>query len=327
MQYSRFVVDEIPYCVWDWDLGEVNRRFIKRIDGKYFDYLARANLEAFTEEDSQYAATAIRIGYHHGLETLFALLCAALQAPDCVVGWVQKYQLGQLRNLVRRIDHGGPGPLNKWKQQNITWSVLSDHINMVSYPDPKKTAETKRLYAQLWRRFSYDFLNESHEREYNSLKHGFRGSLGGFAIRMGIEEEYGVPAPESAMGPVMGSEFGTSFYVAEPIGGTGKSNPHFRVLHRGLNWRPEGMAQALQLISMSIRNVTSFLQIVNGEDPKTVPFHRPADSEGFDAPWSHHVSVPEFTMNTIIEETDIARLSKEDILKVYESQQNSAASE
>jgi hypothetical protein len=316
MQYSRFVVEDTPYCVWGWDLREQNKGFLKNLDPRYFDYLARTHLNALEGEDAQFAAVALRTAYHHGLETLFALLAATLQAPDCVVGWLQKYQIRQLRNLVTQIESRGPAPRNKLRLERVSWRLLSERVHAGAFPNHRD--ETVGAFADLWSRFSDEFLNELSDREYNNIKHGFRAGLGGFVLKAGVEPEYGVSPPAEEMQFVGGSEFGTSFFMPEKIGqAQGKSDPHFRLRLQNLNWRPEAMVQALQLISISLNNILGFLKILNGQDPKQTLFLRPEDPEFFTAPWRWSTGIDEMSINEVIEETDIKRLTTEEILAIY----------
>jgi hypothetical protein len=103
LQYSCFAIDETPYCVWDWDVAGQNLRFLESLDPGYFEHLAKIHGELLEGEEKQYAATALRAAYSHGLETLFALLGATVQAPDCAVGWLLKYQNRELNEVVRKI--------------------------------------------------------------------------------------------------------------------------------------------------------------------------------------------------------------------------------
>jgi hypothetical protein len=75
---------DLPDGTWSiWD----------RVDPTYFDYVGRVNAEVLGTDEEQHAAMAIRTAYHHGLETLFALMFAAIQAPTAwsggcsVTGW------------------------------------------------------------------------------------------------------------------------------------------------------------------------------------------------------------------------------------------------
>jgi hypothetical protein len=82
IQNSIFTIDENPYCLWDWNIKSLNLEFLNSVNYQYFDFLAKTLIEYPEEKDKHYAATALRLAYLHGLETLFALLCASLQAPD-----------------------------------------------------------------------------------------------------------------------------------------------------------------------------------------------------------------------------------------------------
>ncbi|HEX2203880.1 MAG TPA: hypothetical protein VHG91_11305 [Longimicrobium sp.] len=318
MYYSKFAVGNEPYCLWDWDLPGQSREFVEQMDPMYFDYVARSHLAALEGEEAKRAAIALRVAYHHGLESFFALLCATLQAPDCLVGWLQKYQLGHLREILSAVFNQG-SIFNKLKIQNLSWETISDRIHQYySHPDTDREAETKRLYALLWGRFAADFLDADYMAEYNSIKHGFRARSGGFVLRGGIEQEYGVPAPEENMQTIGASEFGMSFLVAESIGAS-KRDPHFRVTQRSLNWSPEAMIIALQLISMSIHNILSFLKCFYGAAPQTIRYIRPEDSTFFDAPWTYSVGAHKFTFKIPIEEGHIKRFSNQDILAAYDT--------
>ncbi|HEV7746101.1 MAG TPA: hypothetical protein VGO56_13965 [Pyrinomonadaceae bacterium] len=92
----RFAVNETPYCFWDLDVHGKNLEFVNKIDPKYFEHIADLHGELLEADQKQYAAAALRLAYSHGLETLFALLCPAVQAPDCVIGWFLKYRNSEL---------------------------------------------------------------------------------------------------------------------------------------------------------------------------------------------------------------------------------------
>ena len=106
LPHIKFVVNETPYCFWDLDVHGKNLEFINKIDPKYFDHIADLHSESLDGDQKKYAAAALRIAYSHGLETLFALLCAVVQAPDCVIGWFLKYRNTELFDLVKKISEG-----------------------------------------------------------------------------------------------------------------------------------------------------------------------------------------------------------------------------
>ena len=79
-----------------------------------------------------------------------------------------------------------------------------------------------------------------------------------------------------------GSEFGSTFFVAES---TGSTPFHLRVKRTSLNWLPEQLVGRLCLISMSIVNVIGAIQIELGVDCTTPRFKRPLSADIFDEVW------------------------------------------
>jgi hypothetical protein len=61
-----------------------------------------------TDRDSQHAALALRAAYSQALETLFALIFAAVQARWCIPAWVNAYKNEELRNLVKKVQEEQP---------------------------------------------------------------------------------------------------------------------------------------------------------------------------------------------------------------------------
>ena len=102
MEHVKFAINENPYCIWGYELHERNDEFLRGLHPKFFEYAARSYQSHGDSEDSMHAAMALRSAYSHGLETLFALLGATVQAPDCVYGWVAKYRVSALREVVRK---------------------------------------------------------------------------------------------------------------------------------------------------------------------------------------------------------------------------------
>lgn len=90
IEHCPFVVDETPYCLWECNLARLNLTFLESIDPYYFQHVVETFAPMLEGEAKHYAAVALRSGYSHGLETLFALLCAFVQAPQCPAGWIIK---------------------------------------------------------------------------------------------------------------------------------------------------------------------------------------------------------------------------------------------
>ena len=280
MQYSIIVVDDTPYCFWDWDIKGKNIDFIKHFDPKYFEYLAAMHYRIIDSEDSdnkekQYSSIAIRNAYSHALETLFALMGAMFQAPDCVAGWLKKYKTVELYSLVKKI-HRNQKFRKKIILSEYSWKGISETVHQFKLEDETKTREIKDNFAAFWQRLANDFLDKEFQSEYNSIKHGYRVQPGGFKLAFGLQTEFGKPAPPEKMQLLGGSDYGSTFFIEEYPAGD-KNNIWLR--RKSRNWLPKNFVHALNLISMSIENIKSFLLIVNGIDPQEVRFSWPERSE------------------------------------------------
>lgn len=300
-----FTVGTEPYLVRDWGLGERNLEFLRSLDPGYFGNVGRANrplLGTENQEERLRAGTAVRVAYHHGVESLFALLFATLQAPDCEVGWMLAYQPRRLRDLVGAVEPRLAQPatggmrrrrerreeLERHRQEvldfvplrarHFSWEGLVRHV--LSGPD-----ETLERFAASWRTFARDLLNDRFVEEYNSLKHGLRTGPGGFSLSVGREEEPGTPARPENMVPLGGSEHGSSFFARRalvsdpreaerPVGG---GTFRFRVRRTALNYEPRALCDSLEVLSASIRNVRALALVLNGVDPSSVRVEVPEE--------------------------------------------------
>jgi hypothetical protein len=339
-----FAMGEEPYCVWDWDLTQRNLEYLESLDPDYFDYVGRANvphLEADDSKERRRAATAIRAAYHHGLESFFALLFATLQAPFCVVGWMQVYSPAELRELVRAVDPSLWGRDERRKQVRayrdhllpyvwvrprsfLYWEGISKAIHRPAgnEEDVKKTRE---LFATLWGRFAKDLVNDAFISEYNSIKHGLRTGFGGFYMAIGPEAVAGEPVPPEAMHSLGGSEHGSSFFMPRtfveyprekdkrPRLGHGRNRQsHFRLRRQALNWDPKGLCDALTLITASIYNVRTFLLWVNRADPAGLRFCVP-DEEVFSSPLGRPSGIRSSDMDAAVLNSDVRLLEREEL--------------
>lgn len=322
MQNSIFLVDTTPHCAWGWELQKTNLEFLDHIDPTYFEYQANLHLANIDGENKSQAATALRTTYHHGLESLFALICAALQAPDCVVGWFEKYQVYQIRKLVSLITSEGDSISNKLGLGHVSWEALSTRINKFNYKDVGKLKETQQLFGKLWKRLGREFLNEINYKEYNHIKHGARAKPGGFFLRVGEEHEEGVAPSNEEMRTLGGSKFGTYFFIADRIKDAPplkkEADPHFRLIGHSVNWDPESLAHALCLITISMQNVISFLKTINGISPQEVRFSRPEDSDYFDQPWKRSVGVTSMSVDFYpVQEQHITRYDTQQLKEPF----------
>lgn len=129
IQYSVFAVADEPHCVWGWDLAERNLRFLDGLDEEYFHYIAEVHQDHLNETQAQKAAIALRANYHLSLETLFGLIGAAVQAPDCAVAWLLKARTEQIRSLTKSlVDGSNLFPCKLLKDQNYNMDNISNAV-------------------------------------------------------------------------------------------------------------------------------------------------------------------------------------------------------
>jgi hypothetical protein len=261
---------------------------------------------------------ALRTTYSQALETLFALLGAAVQAPWCVPAWLVAYRSQDLRNVVQKIDSGKRLP-SVIREKHLSWALLAEHLLLwLVIEDKAKESAVKQGFGQLWARFASDFLDRNHIDEYNGIKHGLRVRPGGFHIAIGAEDQPGVRAPRERMQLLGKSDFGSRYLVPRPFG---KASHHMRLSQRHRSWNPEGLTWGLHLIAMSISNTLSALKVLNGVPADQVSFQWPTDVSAFAEPWKRTAAAGVISMSgfdVVIPEEFIEPFSKEEILSLYE---------
>ncbi|MFD1555762.1 hypothetical protein ACFSHT_09000 [Paraburkholderia silviterrae] len=289
MKSHVFAVLDEPYCVWEHPEDNNNLEFLNGIDPAYFSFVAERmrSTEASAEEDRR-AATALRSTYHHALETFFSLVGALVQAPTCVYGWLAQCSTPTLRTLVEQISENRFSSPNVVQGAPVTWETISAVVHgRMDVSEPER-ARVISGFADLWARSALLFLRRENIDEYNSLKHGFRVHAGGFQLSMDVaaNEQVGAPTTKFDLG---GSKYGSRYLLIERIGGTAKSNRSFIPRRHYVNWSAEQTSLLLVLLSASIRNVVTFLKLLNGGGDQTNSAC-PTDDE-FQAPWGHTVGV------------------------------------
>lgn len=319
MEYCKFVVYDEPYCIWDLDLAQKNLDFIESMRPEYFKNVALHNVKHLEDKEKNLAALSIRLAYFHGMETFFSLICATLQAPECVVGWLQKYPPGSLQKMVKDINNGRDIKTKKGPHQ-FSWEYLSNTFNSFELEDKEKEQEIKVKFGKFWKSLATEFVDEKLISEYNNIKHGLRIEPGGFHMAIGQEKEFGVPPPPDEFIPMGGNEFGSSFFVREDICQKGVQNGkcHFQIKKHNVNWDPTIIGIRVILLSKSIQNVLSFLKMVNGVKPETAKFSWPSDLSAFEEAWKPLSGVLNFNFGSIIHQEDIEIFNREEILAVYD---------
>lgn len=263
VNFSPFAVNEKARCYWDTDLQGKNAEFIRGIDPGYFRYLAATHSENWDggPEERAHGAMAVRSAYHHGTETLFALLFAGLQAPDCVVGWMQEYVTGDLRDLVGSVGGEVPRYL-RIRPDTWTWEGIARSVFAPCYGRADDVDEVAALFGRFFSRLAREFLSKRHADEYNSIKHGLRLTPGATEMNIAFQME-DKPGTFGGFKPLIEGKHGHRFYVRNVIARSGRAR-HLSLRQSFVNWGPEGMCADLGIISVCVHNVRTWLLIVNG---------------------------------------------------------------
>lgn len=310
MDSSIFAVNDSPYCLWEADVADRNRAFLDGLDREYFLYLLDAYIET---EDEKRSVVALKIGLHHSVETLFSLLGAFVQAPDCAYAWIAKCSNAELRTFVDRVTRGDATLTSKLRLPDITWESVASAIFNTYQPGTERQAKTVERFASFWRSLSHELLDQTAIDEYNALKHGFRIRSGGFALAVGAEHMYGVPPPDSEMQMIGKSDHGATFLKIENMAG-GRLGPHIRSRQTSVNWSTERVILLLQLVGMSINNVIAGLKVLNSYPAGTCRFLRPQEDADFDKPWQCSVGVTSANFDFVLDEDKLPAVTKAELL-------------
>lgn len=310
MQSSIFPVNDSPYCLWEIDLADRNRAFLDGLDPEYFSYLLDTYIET---KDEKRSLVALKIGLHHSIETLFSLLGAFVQAPDCAYAWITKCSNADLRTFVDRVTRGDASLISKLRLPDITWKSVASAVFNTYQPGTERQVQTVKGFASLWRSLSHELLDQAAIDEYNALKHGFRIKSGGFALAVGAEHVYGVPPPDSEMQMIGKSEHGATFLKIENMA-EGRLGPHIRSRQMSVNWSVERIILQFQLVGMSINNVVSGLKVINGYPAGTCKFLRPQEDADFDKPWNYSVGVTSANFDFVLDEDKLPLVTKIELL-------------
>jgi len=115
-----------------------------------------------------------------------------------------------------------------------------------------------------------------------------------------------------------GSDFGTSFFKIESIGG-GNGNRSIRSRRVAINWKIEKVILLTQLVSMSINNLVVALKIANGTKANTCKFLRPQNDEDFEKPWEYSPGVINCSIDFVINDDEVRAITKKKLLEKLEN--------
>jgi hypothetical protein len=279
-----FTVNETEHVISDHAVIERNVEFLSGIDPGYFRNVAEVYSPFFGSDDKeqrQRAATAMRLAYSMALETFAALIAVAVQAPHFALGWMLRYRNSDLDEVIRKLRAGEQ--VHSALSEGFSWLALVEAVHEVPFDSEAvgQEAQIKLGFAKAWKRFAGEFIDETMNHEYNSLKHGLRARQGGFTLSVALPESPGVAPPVEAWTPPSGSSYGSTFFTLVRL----QERRNWALKKCSRNWVPDNMMAGLVLLSISINNLIWFLRSQGG-DPTSQQLQRPSDLELFLAPWA-----------------------------------------
>ena len=306
---------------WGEDPNRQNFEFLKSLDPGYFQFVADIcsdHLDDPTKLEKpnrQRAALMLRVVHGQGVESLMALIGALAQAPQFPVGWMLRYRVSELDEVIRAISDETPFS-SLLQPKPVTWNSLSALVHS-ELPDENQKQSMTAKFASFWGGLAREFLSDAFRDEYNSLKHGFRVMPGGFSIFMGPPKPAGAPSsPPEQMEALGSSEFGSFLLKAVAIEGVPKH--HCGVSTRMRNWNPEALMADLHLIACSLTNVVSCLRIISGFKPQELKFSCP-DNAPFEVKRRMVNEVETLSMGPGVTATDVKPMSHDDVRRGYET--------
>jgi hypothetical protein len=310
MQQAIFAVGDEPYLLWEEDLSKRTRDFLEGLDPDFFSYVLHAHMET---EDEKRASVAIRLALHHATETMFSLLGAFVQAPDCPYAWIARCSNTELRGVVKRISEGDRTLLSKFKMTGMGWEPIASVLFSTFEPGSERQRKVVDGFSRLWRGLAGELLTEVVIEEYNATKHGFRTRPGGFKIEFAAVKTPDVPPTDAEMTLLGESKFGAMFYKIEKMEGSG--GRHLCSRQVATNWSLERDILLLQLAQLSIQNTVSALKIANKAPPSTCKFAWPSGDDDFSRPWTHSPGVTNMTFPSMVDPTAVPTVTKAELLK------------
>jgi len=293
--------------MWGVDLTQENRRFLEGFDPQFFTYVCDTHVSQLEGEHRQRAALAIRLNYAHAVETLFALLGAAIQAPNCPLGWLLMYDNRRLASLVGKVSSGSP-VLSRLISTPVSWSSLSYDIHAFTHSDPQEDRRIKTLFGASWELMALELVDQMAVAEYNSIKHGFRIRSGGSSVQIGTRSTDETPIIDSR------SEFGSRFFLRHQLSPKWvdfAAEPGMR------NWAPLSLAVKTELAALSIGNVLAYLKTRLGSSAESVTFNWPLDSASLKLAWESEFVIESMRGGFVVRAEHIEPKLKETILEAY----------
>jgi len=284
------------------------------MDPEYFLFAAEKFRNSLNGEDDQKAALAIRNIYHHSLETLFTLICATIQAPYCIYGWMNMAKIGDVRAVLKLIGSNKKF-YNFLAMEFVDWQSFAEKIFLIDTINKinQKVIELASMYSKLWSSMCNQYLNDHSIKEYNSIKHGFRSKPGGWRFSFGPINTGNNTSPKKEMFSFGDTKYGSSFHVIKAINGLPEKDCNIQASKYSVNWDPVALLNDIKLVSISIHNILTFLKIAHDVDPLKVTFLAPDNLRFFEEHQKSVVKTSYMKLSMELSNHNIKKFTKEEL--------------
>jgi hypothetical protein len=322
MEYKVIIVDSEPYCIWESDISEQNRMFLDGIDTGYFEYILDSHIESNPDKEIPYieqvrASVLLRSTYHHAMETMFSLLGALLQSPECTYAWMIKCKNIELVNVIKRISVQDNTLHHELKIDNVSWKEIAKIVFLGVEFEGQSNEKTSSQYGTLWKRLAEEYCDKNKTLEYNSIKHGLRINSGGHSFSFGLQSKAGEPAKQEDMTVFSNSNFGSSFIKMEPSN-TDRGNRSLISKKVTLGWEIENIVGRLNLITSSIKNIVLRLKHINNCKITDEQYCKPLDSNEFDNAWKIYQTMSNMEMRIFNEGSEPITTTRKQLLEAMQ---------
>jgi hypothetical protein len=218
------------------------------------------NILAVDPKNDQ-ATLGLRLHYGLAQEAFFALLFAALQAPEVPTTWLLLYTTPDLLGLIERFARGKDLPSVLRCPDPGSWESLAETLVPKCVLDDSTNRRRIRRLGCFWAEWAAEQSNGETRAEFNSLKHGLRlRSASPFLSIAGHQIE--------------GDEHGSWFARAACSG------PDVVLRLCGRCWSSPTLLARMHLMALSSRNVLAMLRLLHrAGDTSKLEIEIPEDEE------------------------------------------------
>jgi len=273
-------VGENPKCFWFDEIKKRNIEYINRSDPIFSDKVLDLLKELYEKNPTdQFVCALIRQNYSQFLETLFSTIFACMQSPLFIEGWLSQYHENDIELLIEKIN-SNEKIYSYFGFSHYSWNDISSIIYQC---DSTNKVEIVDGFSKLLKCLADEFLDDNLKKEYNSIKHGNRISLGGFRAEIAGDISLINAKRDDQYLQICGSDFGTTFL--EPIkmlkDSTTMKNIHISFEITRIIWHPKILLSRMDLMCMIIKNVMSKCLLLSMDDPQNIVFYHPIDTKVF----------------------------------------------